>query len=296
MNQNKSQNKEQTNCLGKCAHKISTWWHKTNIPPETRNLFKMLSSAFGCFAIALFLLALFTFEPANNILLLRLSCISLLLSILLLVAVFISKHCQAFYTCAKILDESFVFFWIFMLTPLAALQRIIVVLNDIHEKTALRQYLPTISATLAVSGAFFMAYLAAYLWLSFRSAKERLPDKSAPLLLQMAFTMLFFVWLLMILSNVWPLVFPVKMYGYVIWLIITTILLGFYMKKSSIRRAIISSALAFVVIAVVVVTIIWLLAVNPNWLWFCFGLLTIAAILLGIGMKSVGAVNKSHVG
>jgi hypothetical protein len=293
MSQNRPQNKEQISYLGKCANKISAWWRQVNLPPVASDLFKMLVSAFGCFAAALFLLALFTAKPLDNVGLLWLSGISLFLSIFLLMAVFISGYCQTFYKCAKILERILVGAWILMFTLLAALGKLAEVFKNILEKTTLEPYLPSIKTLLIVSAVFFMAYFIAVVRLTFKPLDGQSHDKSANQRLDIAFTILLVTLLVIILSNGWPVQYS---YGQIFLLLLPPIiLLSIQMKKTGNRQAVISSALAFVVLAIVSVAIIWFLHANPNWLWFCFSLLTIAIILLGIGMKKLRAVSKSHV-
>jgi hypothetical protein len=252
----------------------------------------MLSSAFGCFVVVLFLLALFTAEPSNNILLLWLSVFSLLLSIFLFVAVFVSRYHQTFYMCTKILDKYFIAFWIFMFIPVAALGKIIDVLNNMSKTPALEPYLLVINAILIVCGIFFIAYFVAGIWLSFRLRRDQVPKKPIPLSLQIAFQVSVVIWLVMIISNKWPTQFPTASYGYIILLIPVLILLSVYVKKASRQQVTATWALAFVVLTIISVVMIWLLHASPGWLWFCFGLLTIAIILMGIRMKRLEAANK----
>jgi hypothetical protein len=194
--------------------------------------------------------------------------------------------------CTKILDKYFIAFWIFMFIPVAALGKIIDVLNNMSKTPALEPYLLVINAILIVCGIFFVAYFVAGIWLSFRLTRDRIPKRPIPLSLQIAFQVSLVIWLLIIISNKWPTQFPVAPYGYIILLIPVLILLSIYVKKTSNQRATVSSALAFVVLTIISVVIIWLLHANLGWLWFCFGLLTIAIILMGIRMKRLEAANK----
>lgn len=254
----------------------------------------MLSSAFGCFAVALFLLALFTEKPLNNILLLWLSGFSLFLSIFLFISVFVSRYHQTFYIYAKILEKYLADILIFAFIPVAALGKILDVLNNLSKTVALEPYLPVIHIILIVCGIFFVAYFIAGIWLSFRLTRDRIHERPIPLSLQIAFQISIVICLFIIISNRWPTQFPMEPYGYIILLIPVLILLSIYVKKTSNQRATVSSALAFVVLTIISVVIIWLLHANPGWLWFSFGLLTIAIILMGIRMKRLETVVKGH--
>ena len=142
----------------KYAHKLESWWNITNVPPETHRLHKMLSSAFGCFAIALFLLILLDPKNQDSTYLFWLSLISLLLAFVLLLAIPLSSRCQIFYTCARLLDGKFIIIWVFMFSPIIALKRLLDILTNVLNNAIPEAYKLSITSMLVSSGIFFIVY------------------------------------------------------------------------------------------------------------------------------------------
>lgn len=179
-----------------------------------------------------------------------------------------------------------------MFIPLTALGKIVDILNNLSKTPALGPYLPVIDAILIICAIFFIAYFVAVIRLSFQLPRDRITKRPIPSSLRVAFQVSIVIWFVMLMGNKWPTQFPTAPYGYIILLIPILILLSIYVKKTSRQQATATSALAFIVLTIISVGIIWLLHANPGWLWFCFGLLTIAIILMGIRMKRLEAANK----
>jgi len=289
MSQKRTQSTRQ-NFIYKHIDQIRTWWRQANVHSQTtdpQQLRSILSDSFACFAIGLFLFYLYLTEPSISTMLLVTSGISLVFAIILLLAVFVVDHCPAFYSCAKWFEDQFIVIWIFMLTQVSALVRIIDVIQTAAQTNQI--FIPIV---LAVSGAYFIAYLTAIFW---RTAKLKKP-RPIQNLQNMTRSLLIFILLLMLSNKIWPTIVRVESWwNYILILLIAIIPLSIAVKKEPKKQQVLMlSTLTITGVVIILLLVGTLHTMCHLWFWFCWALLLIATILLCIGMTRENRALQKH--
>lgn len=264
----------------------------TDSKPETNSLFRILSSAFGCFGTGLYLFVLYVSKSPENAIFLCLSVFPLLIAFCLLLAVLLNRQCQTLYKYAEWLVQKFVELWVFTFALIIALNRLLQILSEIFSDSVVEPHNIIAKIILAFSVVFFIAYIAAIIILPASSVKAKPDYKRLQFYLSASLCYLFFPCLLVILSSLWPAQYYVEPYAYIILLVPAVIFLQFSVKNAPAERIMLTTALIITIVSIVLLGIGYALSGYPLWLWVCFGFIIIAVIMLVFGMFRLDRIDK----
>lgn len=255
--------------------------------PDTKTLFKMLSSTFGLFGTGLYLFILFISNPTDNKIFLCLSGIPLILASFLLVAVETNKKCFTLYKIAKWLDEKFVTIWVFMFTLAIALIRLIQIYIALFRNPESEHYAIWATVILIFSVLFIVAFYIVMLRLPLSTDETEAAHRKLEFQLVGAFCFLFSPLLSAGLSIWFPSQSPEPIGGMLL-LVVAAIFIIFALRNTPTEKPPLISALIITVVNIVLLGIGYALSGCLLWYYICSFFTLIALIALTIGMYKIG--------
>jgi len=272
--------------------RLTRIWHDENTPPTNESIYKILTSAFGCFGIALFFILLYIPQNNNNtqqapdIVLLYYAGGSLFIGFILLFAVLLRKYFQAYFNSVKIIEGKYIVVYILIVTFISGLVRTAKIIENI----LLNDSIPNINIIRLLcifSGIFIVIFFAAYIFTP-TNLSRRSPDQYVQFLFQVAAASIFSTILFILLSYIWQERFLFPLWGYSILLIPSAWALISLIRTSIVTKSIIITTCVVVIGCILLLVIGEILTARPLWwLPMCLGFTTVAFMILGISRQLI---------